>query len=164
MDSVTLTKRAEEIAAQYLSELPQDYVGKHSSIADKHVIANLFRAIAAGLNQRDSCAAAGIHPVTFQRWMQLAEQQPESAYAALAADLKEAKAAGKVWHLENIKRHAQKEWTASAWTLERTDPEQFGKRQDDSQAPKVVVNIGVRGEDVQVSLSPPATPLVSEGQ
>jgi hypothetical protein len=155
VDSHTLQRRAEEIARQYLSSLPADYVGKYSVIADKHTIETLFRAVMAGLNQRDSCAAAGISTDTFQRWMREAEANPTSAYAALSADLKEAKAAGKLSHLENIKKHSLKEWTASAWTLERTDPEQFGKRADDNQAPKVVVQIGVQGQDVQVTLSPP---------
>jgi hypothetical protein len=164
VDSASLSKRAEEIANQYLSELPTDYVGRHSAVADKHTIETLFRAVMAGLNQRDSCAAAGIATDTFQRWMRHAEADPTSAYAVLAADLKAAKAAGKLSHLENIKKHSLKEWTASAWTLERTDPEQFGKRADDSQAPRVVVQIGVQGNDVQVTLSPHETKQLGEGE
>lgn len=164
MDSATLSRRAEEIATQYLSELPTDYVGRHAALADKHTIETLFRAVMAGLNQRDSCAAAGISTRTFQHWSERAEAEPHGAYGAFFADLKGARAAGKLSHLENIKKHSLKEWTASAWTLERTDPEQFGKRSDDSQAPRVVVQIGVQGQDVQVTLSPPEQQQLGEGQ
>jgi hypothetical protein len=159
VDSVSLAARAAAIAEQYHRELPADYVGRHAAIADKSTIETLFRAVSAGLNQRDSCAAAGISPRTFQHWQERAESEPDSAFSALFADLKAAKAAGKLAHLENIKKHSAKEWTASAWTLERTDPEQFGKRDSDSSAPRVVVQIGVRDGDVQVALSPTQTAL-----
>jgi hypothetical protein len=163
VERATFKQRAQAIADQYVSELPADYCSRHSAIADYDVLETLFRAVSAGLNQRDSCAAAGIHPTTFQRWMNAAEDEPTSAYAALAADLKAARAAGKLAHLENIKKHSAKEWTASAWTLERTDPEQFGKRDAESSQPKVVVQIGVKDGDVTVALSPNNPPVLSEG-
>ena len=163
MDSATLQRRAQEIAAQYEASLPADYIGRHAALASAAVLETLFRAVSAGLNQRDSCAAAGIAPDTFQRWMQRAEAEPDSAFAAFAADLKAARAAGKLAHLENIKKHSIKEWTASAWTLERTDPEQFGKRESDSSQPKVIVQIGVKDGDVQVSLSPSVQGQLGEG-
>lgn len=68
--------------------------------------------------------------------------------------MKSAKAKGKRWHLQNIQRHSIDEWTASAWTLERTDPEQFALRKDDSSTPKVIVQIGVQNGDVQVAFTP----------
>ena len=160
MDNATIDARAEAISQQYRDELPEDYANKHSTISDKHTLATLFRGISAGLNQRDCCAAARIHPTTFQRWIALGEDQPGSAHAAFAADVKAARAASKTWHLENIKRHSAKEWTASAWTLERTDPEQFALRKDTDNAPKVVVMIGASQGDVQVSIGQGSTPQV----
>jgi hypothetical protein len=154
MDSAQLQRRAQEIADQYERSLPADYVGRHSALATAGVIETLFRAVSAGLNTKDSCAAAGVSTRTYYNWQQLAEADPDSAHGVFFADLKAARAAGKLAHLENIKKHSAKEWTASAWTLERTDPEQFGKRDSDSSAPKVVVQIGVREGDVSVSLSP----------
>jgi hypothetical protein len=164
VERATFKQRATAIAEQYRSELPADYIGKHAALAQSDVLETLFRAVSAGLNQRDSCAAAGISPDTFQRWMKMADAEPDGAHAVLAADLKAARAAGKLAHLENIKKHSAKEWTASAWTLERTDPEQFGKRDADSSQPKVVVQIGVRDGDVQVALSPAVPVVQSEGQ
>ncbi len=164
MDSVTLQQRATAIAEQYMESLSPDHAGKFSVLAQPDVILTLFRAVSAGLNQRDSCAAAGIHPRTFQKWQQQADDEPDGAHAAFFADLKAARAAGKLSHLENIKRHSQKEWTASAWTLERTDPEQFALRKDSSDAPKVVVQIGVSAQDVQVTLSPTEQRALGEGE
>lgn len=150
MDETALAERAESIRRQYLDGLPPDYLGRHSAIADTDTVQMLFRAVSAGLNQRDSCQAAGIAPDTFQTWMARAERNPDGPFAALSADLKACRAAGKLAHLENIRKHSQKEWTASAWTLERTDPEQFGKRESDSSQPRVIVNIGVHNGEVQM--------------
>lgn len=167
VERATFKQRAEAISEQYHRSLPVDWVGRHSALAKPDVIETLFRATSAGLNQTDSCAAAGITPRTFQHWREYADAEPDGAHAQFFADLKAARAAGKLAHLENIKKHSAKEWTASAWTLERTDPEQFGKRDADSSQPKVVVQIGVRDGDVHVALSPTATvvpALPGEGQ
>ena len=50
-------------------------------------------------------------------------------------------------------------WAAGMTYLERKHPERWGRRQEDSAAPKVVVNIGVRDSDVQVQV---LSPSVSE--
>lgn len=158
MDSATLRRQAEDIAALY--QPPP--TGRWSEVGDESTIRTLLEAAEDGLKDSDAAAAAGINPETLRLWRQRADLQPDSAYAALFSALKEAKARGKHWHLRNIKRHSAKEWTASAWTLERTDPEQFGKREQDGNTPKVIVQIGVRDGDVQVSLSPTPQGQLSE--
>lgn len=45
-------------------------------------------------------------------------------------------------------------WAAGMTYLERRQPDRWGKRQDDSQAPKVIVQIGTQHGDVSVSLAP----------
>jgi hypothetical protein len=68
-----------------------------------------------------------------------------------------------------------KTWAKYATALERLWPEEFGRRNDDSNTPRVVVQIGVGGSDVHVavcipdraddcitpSLSAPVTPQLS---
>jgi hypothetical protein len=147
---------AVRISQQYLADPP---AGRYSDIADPDTVAMLFRATAAGLNQRDAALAAGIDPRTFQRWVSQAEAEPDSAYATFVAHLKASKAEGKLKHLENIAKHSVKEWTASAWTLERTDPEQFALRKDTDSSPRVIVQIGVSQSDVQVSVVEALSPV-----
>lgn len=133
------------------------------------VIRTLLEGVALGLKNHDACLAAGISTDTLLRWLKRAEHEPESAYATLADAMKSARAKGKRWHLENIQRHSVTEWTASAWTLERTDPEQFALRKDDKTQPAVIVQIGAGAQDVRVgvlvqaeSFSPAVSVLESE--
>ena len=41
--------------------------------------------------------------------------------------------------------------------LERKSPEKWGRRQDDSQAPKVIVQLGVTAEHVKINVVSPGT-------
>lgn len=139
---------AEQIASRYVPPAG----GGWSEIGNVQAVMMLLQASANGLKPHDACLAAGISTSTLNRWMKRAEEEPDSAYAALAQAIKEARAKGKLWHLQNIQRHALAEWTASAWTLERTDPEQFALRKDNSDTPKVVVQIGAGAQDVKVGV------------
>jgi hypothetical protein len=39
------------------------------------------------------------------------------------------------------------------WLLERKNPNRWGRRNDDAQVPRVVVQIGVRDSEVQVNVT-----------
>ncbi len=43
--------------------------------------------------------------------------------------IKSAEAQDKQWHLDNIRKHAERSWQASAWYLERRWPMEFGRRE-----------------------------------
>lgn len=146
---------AEHIRAQYLAELPADYVGRHSELGQPHVVATLLRCARNGLNQQRACEAAGIHHVTLQRWLKRAEDEPQSAFANFVRALKTAKAVGQSTLLQRIEKAGQKDqhWTANAWLLERTDPEQFALRKDDASVPKVVVQVGVQQGQIAVQVT-----------
>jgi hypothetical protein len=82
--------------------------------------------------------------------------------------VKEARARGKLAVLKRISAASEKPqfWTAGAWMLERTDPEQFALRKDNADTPKVIVQIGAGAGDVKVGVmlvSPPGSSLPSEG-
>jgi hypothetical protein len=56
-------------------------------------------------------------------------------------------------------------WAASMTYLERRHPERWARRSEGNDGPKVVVQIGVRDSDVQVSIQGNTpTPLAIEGQ
>lgn len=143
---------AEAISKQYLATNP---IGRFSELCDPDVLSMIFDCTAAGMSQVSSCEAAGIDRVTLGRWVKRAEEEPTSAYAAFDAALKQCRRQGQLAHLKNIQSHSKTWWQASAWTLERTDPEQFALRKDDAQVPKVVVNIGSGAADVKVLVLSP---------
>jgi hypothetical protein len=149
---VLADKQAELAAAQISARYTPPEHGGWSEIGDPLIIRTLLEGIALGLKNHDACQAAGIYVGTLTRWLKRAEAEPESAYAALAEAMKSARAKGKAWHLANIQRHSVSEWTASAWTLERTDPEQFALRKETTDGPKVIVQIGAGSGDVQVNV------------
>lgn len=145
---------AEDIANQYLASIPPTYDGRYSEIAKPDVVETLLKGFSAGLKPADCCEAAGIHPVTLTRWQAKAEAAPDSAYASFVTALKKARAAGKLALLEKIAKAGEKPqfWAANAWTLERTDPEQFALRKDNADTPKVIVQIGAGAGDVKVGV------------
>ena len=157
------------IAQSYLASLPEGYAKRYSAIAEESVIQTLLDAAEHGLNDKSACEAAGITTRTFRTWSQLADDHPDSAHALLFNALKEARARGKLALLGRIRSAADKPqfWTAAAWTLERTDPEQFALRKDNADTPKVVVQIGAGAGDVQVGVmlvSPPSAQGLGEGR
>lgn len=148
-------QQAEAAAASIAAKYQPPETGGWSDIGDPIVLRYLLEGVALGLKTHDACLAAGISTDTLSRWLKRAEDEPNSAYAALAEAIKSAKAKGKRWHLENIQRHSITEWTASAWTLERTDQAQFALQKDKSDGPTVVFQVGVRDGDVTINqLSP----------
>lgn len=154
---------AKDIQSEYLASLPENYASRYSALASESTIAILLDAAESGLNATSSCAAAGISLRTLQRWQQDAEANPDSPQGLFVAALKHARAHGQRHLLKKIREAGEKPqfWAANAWTLERTDPEQFALRKDtDSSAPKVIVQIGASVADVKIAVVP--SPQLSE--
>lgn len=153
--SISLSEQASEIAERYIANLDPNWTGRWSALAQPDTVEVLLKGFRSGLNDRDCCLAAGIHPRTLSRWQETAEAHPESAHASFVAALKAARAEGKLKRLQRIEKASEKDqhWTAAAWLLERTDPEQFALRKDTESGPKIVVQIGVKDSDVQVQVT-----------
>jgi hypothetical protein len=165
-----MSPEIEEIARSYRASVSStNSAALNSHLADPVTLQALIDAAAAGLNDKSACEAAGLHPETLQRWQKNVSDNPASSppHTAFILALKEARARGKLELLNRIKAASEKPqfWTAAAWTLERTDPEQFALRKDDSQVPRVVVQLGGNVGDVKVGIllspSPTDCPLVS---
>lgn len=119
-------------------------------------IAVLVDGLVAG-NYADTAARlAGINPSSVRRWIAEAEKGDErfqrvAAVIHLGAAMAESEAVGHV-------RAAGKEprnWAASMTFLERRYPGKWGRRPEDTEAPRVVVQIGVGPQDVRVLLESP---------
>jgi hypothetical protein len=134
-------------------------------------------AIARGHYATTACAAAGVGEATYFRWLELGSDHLEkrgdrrvrvaaaSPYREFREAVEKAKAVAQMAHMETIRdaaftveagadgvqRVRAKNWTASAWYLERTAPHLFARREvvhtdptatpkrpDDEPRPKVV--------------------------
>lgn len=157
-----LQQLADSVSKQYLVEREQTIQpnnmgsrGRLSELADPDTLDKLFTALADGNYPTVAAAAAGIGESTYRAWIRRAEDDPGSAYAAFAAAIKAAEAQAESRIAARVRAAADagpQYWAAGMTLLERRHPERWGRRQDtDSNGPRVVVQIGIRANDVQVS-------------
>lgn len=144
-------REAATICAQYA---PPD-TGRWSSIGDQEVVSRLLGAIYAGNYAETACDFAGIARSTLSNWTQRGEAG-EQPYADFLKALKRAEAISEIAAVDAVRGHWRREWASAMTYLERRKPERWGKRDaDGAGGPRLVVQIGVKDSDVQIStLSP----------
>lgn len=152
-DSLAIRVQAEQIASQWPVQ-----PGHPSTLTDPDKVSLLLASIADGNYRETACRAAGIPKQTLYNWLKLAEQGNEAAKTFSDA-LEKAEAQAEQEMVGCVRQAAKagpQFWAAGMTFLERKAPDRWGKRQDDSSAPKVVVQIGIRDSDITVntSLSP----------
>ena len=107
----------------------------------------LVGALAAGNYVDIACTIAGVCRDTFYLWMKTGnrdrEKGVESGFRLFSDSVKRAIASAEEHHVQNIRTHATKEWTASAWWLERKFPDRWGKRDQLSVKTDLTVHIQV---------------------
>ncbi len=81
-------------------------------------IKTILEVISVGGTDKDAYTVAGISAETFYEWM----KQP-----SFSEQVKHARAEGKVERLRRIKGHADKDWRADAWYLERRYPDEYAQ-------------------------------------
>ena len=80
----------------------------------------ILNAIAEGLTQRDASIIAGISEDTFSLW-----KRQDSDFSE---QIRQKEIECKMAHINTIKTASKKNWTASAWWLERKHKEEFSKQ------------------------------------
>ena len=151
-----------EIAAKRLADAYQPPEnGRPSSFGDPDTLTQLLTAIAAGNRRETACQLAGISGRTLYRWIEQGEAG-EEPQAAFVRELKRAEAISEAKIVANVIAASEKPqfWAAGMTYLERKYPEHWGRRNEDGNAPRVVVQIGVKDSDVNVQvteLSPAVT-------
>lgn len=134
---------------------------------DPEKFGRFVRTLARGNYRETACKLTGIAPATIRNWMKAAEDG-DARYQAAAHAIRVAEAVAEDESIGDV-RSAGKDprfWAASMTWAERKFPDRWGRRTEDGQAPRVVVQIGVQASDVQVSLvsnGVQAPALVTEG-
>jgi transposase len=99
---------------------------------NKELIKEMSKYISNGLSNKDAAVLCDVSEAIFYRWMSDAEDDIKSGKKTLKVEffesIKKARIKHKAWHIRNINISAEKNWTASAWRLERQWPEEFGRK------------------------------------
>lgn len=114
--------------------------GQDNYKCTKTRVNRILRHIGEGLFKKDACPLAGISRETFYQGIKEgklhAKEGKESLERELFEGLEVAEAKAVQAHAKNIKTAGSRDWKASAWWLERTCPNDYGKRQPVTKPPE----------------------------
>ena len=155
----SLAEQAQTIANLY--QPPS--TGRPSDIGSASTVQQFLEAIGDGNYIETAAKLAGLSKVTVYEWLKRG-QAGEAAYVAFANAVERAEARAEAKMVANVRRASElpQFWAAAATHLERRHPDRWSKRQDDSQAPKVIVQIGAGGGDIKVGIIASSSPSLSE--
>lgn len=106
----------------------------------------LIECIEAGLYYSIACDAVGIDVSTFNRWYREGRANLDEKKKAFYLAIKKAKASCAKGALQAIEAHRDKEWTASAWLLERRFRKYYGKDAKDLREVARLIKLLSKGE------------------
>ena len=100
---------------------------------DNDHIEELLANIRSGMAKKIACTAAGISTSTYYAWVKQGKEDEKQGIDSLQRQLHEAlllqaEALSELEYLKIIKAAKRKNWHASAWYLERSRPERYGRR------------------------------------
>lgn len=108
---------------------------------------DIIKLLKTGTPIKTACGAVGIHVSTFYYWMNKGENAKSGQYKEFYDEVEKAKAEFVARNVALIQKAAvDGTWQASAWLLERTHPDEFGKRD-------VAVNVTQNNVEVNVAES-----------
>ncbi len=158
---MNLQQLAADISSAYI---PQQ-VGNPSRIGEPDLVQAFLESVAEGNYIECAAQEAGLSKVTVYNWIKRGEDG-EEPFTAFVNALKRAEAQAEREAVKNVRRAGREDnrfWAAEMTYLERRHPDRWARRSEDSGAPRVVVQIGVRDSDVQVSIaSSPVVPQLGE--
>lgn len=111
----------------------------------------IVERVRSGIPIETACVATGVDTSTYYRWREKGEDRwidgklvrATPAYRAFRDAAMRARAEAASIHVAHIANAAPKDWKASAWFLERSQPELFGRRD-------TIHHAGPAGDDPEV--------------
>lgn len=99
----------------------------------KEFTEDFCRALSMGLSNKAACDYTGIVEATLYEYLKKAEIDErlgkKTIYTEFLKSYKKAKAGFRLYHLAKIRQASESgSWQASAWTLERCCPEEYGRQ------------------------------------
>ena len=105
-------------------------VGRKDMRLDEKFVANLCQALKSGNTKRNACLLAGCSETQLYKWLRDKDCEVEDTLShQFASAIKKSMAEAQNRNVVLIQKAAQTNWQASAWYLERSDPQHWGKRE-----------------------------------
>ena len=112
--------------------MPKSKMGRSTKLT-RELIDSICTYIENGMTNKDAANLSDITEDTLYRWLREADEKdaqgnPVPKYARqreLKQAMEKSKATFKAYHVRTIIQASRKQWTASAWLLERKFPEEF---------------------------------------
>lgn len=106
--------------------------GAHTKLT-RELIDSICTYIENGMTNKDAADLSDVTEDTLYRWLREADEKDDQGnplpHRRLQFELKtamnKARASFKAYHVQTIIRASRKQWTASAWLLERKFPEEY---------------------------------------
>lgn len=148
-DALTLRVQAEQIANAVTPS-----VGHPPVIGDANKVQLFLASLADGNYRETAIKVAGMSKQTLYNTIKRAEAGDVAAMAFVDA-MEKAEAQAEAEIVRNVRTASKlpQFWAAGMTLLERKNPEKWGRRQDDSSTPKVIVQIGANTSDVTVNIA-----------
>jgi transposase len=144
--------------AQAIADLYQPpKTGRPSDIGSASTVQQFLEAVGEGNYIETAAKLAGLSKQSVYDWLKRGHAG-EPAYKAFADAVEKAEARAEAAMVANVRKasHLPQFWAAGMTVLERRHPERWGKRQDDTNTPKVVVQIGGPADvKIGIAVSPP---------
>lgn len=101
----------------------------------------IIAMLKAGNYIETACAYAGIDPGTFYNWMRRGESASSGRFFQFFNAVQKARAEAEARNVQVIQKASLDTWQASAWWLERSFPDRWGRRvQDVNHGGEVTIN------------------------
>lgn len=91
----------------------------------------IIKALREGNYIEAACGYAGVGTSTFYEWMERGRTASRGVYAEFADAVEKARAEAEMRNVQVIQRASKDTWQASAWWLERSFPDRWGRRVQD---------------------------------
>jgi hypothetical protein len=153
---------SEALAAfhEHCREAKDRYNGRELTLfeAQPEKVGRLFDLIVAGNYRETAARIVGITDRAIRMWMQKADAGDER-YQAVANVVHVAEALAESSAVRDVRAAGKSPqfWAASMTYLERRYPGKWGRRPDDTEVPRVIVQIGIKDSDVSLSVAQGST-------
>lgn len=121
----------------------------------KKITNEIVGYISEGLSRDDARILVGIAESTFYEWMQ--KEEFSEAIKIAEVNFKQA-------HVKNITNWSKKQWTASAWMLERKFRDEFGNKTEIEHKGDVGINFTAKGIFIHSAIQPARSATESLGE
>jgi hypothetical protein len=164
---------SEAVAAfhAHAAEARRAYNGRERTLfeADPERVDRLIALLVEGNYRETAAQIAGITGCAVRQWMHKAEEEGDPRYQVIARVIRVAEAVAEARAVRAVRSAAKdpRFWAAEMTYLERRHPNRWGRRQEETSGPQVIVHVGgLTAANVKIGVAmatrPAELPVVDE--